>query len=197
MFVFLGQWDVTHATSRTAPSRIVQKISHDHGLQNLQHFNINYKYSKCKKVSCFNNCFRDTGLFGIYFVADGHDLNDTSGIMKSVAHEWKHLASAATDEEVAMAKNQLRTNLYQNLETNTQKAGFNAKEVVLEFRLPEIIFLQLLYTGNLRQLSELEAQIQKVDAGAVREAVSRHVYDRDLAAVGVGKCTKNFILLLK
>lgn len=68
-------------------------------------------------------------MFGIYFVADAHDLNDTSGIMKSVAHEWKHLASAATEEEVAMAKNQFRTNLYQNLETNTQKAGFNAKEV--------------------------------------------------------------------
>ncbi|CAI2348181.1 unnamed protein product [Caenorhabditis sp. 36 PRJEB53466] len=155
---FIGQWDVTHATSRTAASRLVQKIGHDHGLQNIQHFNINYK---------------DTGLFGIYFVADGHDLNDTSGIMKSVAHEWKHLASAATDEEVVLAKNQFRTNLYQNLETNTQKAGFNAKE--------------LLYSGNLRQLSELEAQIQKVDAGTIREAISRHVYDRDLAAVGVGR----------
>ncbi|ULT99653.1 hypothetical protein L5515_003603 [Caenorhabditis briggsae] len=155
---FIGQWDVTHATSRTAPSRLVQKIGHDHGLQNLQHFNINYK---------------DTGLFGIYFVADAHDLNDTSGIMKSVAHEWKHLASSTTDEEVAMAKNKLRTSLYQNLETNTQKAGFNAKE--------------LLYTGNLRQLSDLEAQIQKIDAGVVREAISRHVYDRDLAAVGVGR----------
>lgn len=40
-----GQWDVTHATSRTAPSRWIQKISHEHGLQFLQHFNINYKWA--------------------------------------------------------------------------------------------------------------------------------------------------------
>ncbi|CAB3401620.1 unnamed protein product [Caenorhabditis bovis] len=155
---FIGQWDVTHATTRTAPSRLVQKIGHDHGLHNLQHFNINYK---------------DTGLFGIYFVADAHDLNDTHGVMKSVSREWKHLASAASEDEIALAKNQLRTAFYQNLETNTQKAGFNAKEI--------------LYTGNVRQLSELEEQIQKIDATAVREAISRHVYDRDLAAAGVGR----------
>ncbi|CAI5443921.1 unnamed protein product [Caenorhabditis angaria] len=155
---FIGQWDVTHATTRTAASRLIQKIGTDHGLHNIQHFNINYK---------------DTGLFGIYFVADAHDLNDTHGITKSVGHEWKHLASAATEDEVALARNQYRTNVYQNLETNTQKAGFNAKE--------------LLYTGNVRQLSDLEAQIQKVDATAVREAISRHVYDRDIATAGVGR----------
>ncbi|CAD6197394.1 unnamed protein product [Caenorhabditis auriculariae] len=155
---FIGQWDVTHATSRTAPSRLVQKISHDHGLHLLQHFNVNYK---------------DTGLFGIYFVANGDDINDTHGIMKSVAHEWKHLASATTEDEANLARNQYRTALYQNLETNTQKAAFNAKEI--------------LYTGNVRSLSEVEEQISKTDHTAIREAVSRHVYDRDLAAAGVGR----------
>ena len=33
--------------------------------------------------------FRDTGLWGVYLVADGHSLDDTTGIMKSVQHEWK------------------------------------------------------------------------------------------------------------
>ncbi|KAK6027146.1 peptidase, M16 family [Ostertagia ostertagi] len=72
--VLSGQWDVTHATSRTAPSRWVQKISHEHGLHFLQHFNINYK---------------DTGLFGVYFVSNGDDLINSEGIMRSVQHEWK------------------------------------------------------------------------------------------------------------
>ncbi|PIO62753.1 hypothetical protein TELCIR_15676 [Teladorsagia circumcincta] len=156
-FSFPGQWDVTHATSRTAPSRWVQKISHNHGLEFLQHFNINYK---------------DTGLFGVYFVSKGDDLVNSEGIMRSVQHEWKHLAVAVSEEETTLARNQLRTELYQNLETNTQKAEHNAKE--------------LLYTGNVRSLAQIEEEISKIDHNTLRAAVFRHVYDRDTANVGVG-----------
>ncbi|CAI4227895.1 unnamed protein product [Auanema sp. JU1783] len=156
--VFIGQWDVTHALTRTSPSRIVQKIAHNHGLHFLQHFNINYK---------------DTGLWGVYLVTDSHDLVDNTGIMKSVQHEWKHLACQAGEDEIALARNKLRTKFYESVETNTQKAQFNAKE--------------LLYTGNVRSLAEVEEAISRIDHNAVREAVSRHVYDRDFAASGVGR----------
>jgi processing peptidase subunit beta len=155
---FIGQWDVTHALTRTAPSRLVQKIGHDHGLHYLQNFNINYK---------------DTGLWGIYYVADGNDLQDTTGIMKSVQHEWKRLATSASEEEIALARNKYRTQFYQSVETNTQKAAFNAKE--------------LLYTGKVRSLADVEEAISRIDHSAVREAVSRNVYDRDVAASGVGR----------
>lgn len=154
---FIGQWDVTHATSRTAPSRWIQKISHEHGLQFLQHFNINYK---------------DTGLFGVYFVSNGDDLVNSQGIMRSIQHEWKHLAGAISEEETTLARNQLRTTLYQNLESNTEKAEFNAKE--------------LLYTGSVRSMAQLEEQIANIDHTALRAAVFRNVYDRDTANVGVG-----------
>ncbi|WKX98989.1 hypothetical protein Q1695_014115 [Nippostrongylus brasiliensis] len=155
---FIGQWDVTHATDRTAPSRWVQKISHDHGLHFLQHFNLNYK---------------DTGLFGVYFISNGDDLANSQGIMRSIQHEWKHLASAISEEETTLARNQLRTELYQNLETNTEKAEYNAKE--------------LLYTGGVRSLAQLEEEIANIDHNALRAAVFRNVYDRDTANVGVGR----------
>lgn len=35
--------------------------------------------------------------------------------------------------------------------------------------------------------ASLEETIRRLTAGRVREAVSRHVYDRDLAVAGVGK----------
>ncbi|KHJ98621.1 peptidase, M16 family [Oesophagostomum dentatum] len=153
---FIGQWDVTHATTRTAPSRWIQKISHEHGLHYLQHFNINYK---------------DTGLWGVYFVSNGDDLVNSQGIIRSIQHEWKHLAGAISEEETQLARNQLRTALYQQLETNTQKAEYYAKE--------------LLYIGGVRSLAQLEDQIANIDQHALRKAVFDHVYDRDTANVGV------------
>uniref|UniRef100_A0A1I7WYR3 Peptidase_M16_C domain-containing protein n=1 Tax=Heterorhabditis bacteriophora TaxID=37862 RepID=A0A1I7WYR3_HETBA len=122
---------------------------------------------------------RDTGLFGIYFVSNGHDLSDSTGIMKSIQHEWKHLAISATEDEIQMACNQLRTIVYQNLETNTQKADFNAKE--------------LLYTGKIRSLAEIEEAIANVDNNMVKRAVCNHVYDRDIACAGVGEFQLLFV----
>ncbi|VDP45395.1 unnamed protein product [Heligmosomoides polygyrus] len=169
---FIGQWDVTHATSRTAPSRWIQKISHEHGLQFLQHFNINYKWAL-------------TFWFFYGFLSESfiiHDLFKGHRAVRSVfCQQWgrfgqlaglQHLAGAISEEETTLARNQLRTTLYQNLESNTEKAEFNAKE--------------LLYTGSVRSMAQLEEQIANIDHTALRAAVFRNVYDRDTANVGVG-----------
>lgn len=47
--------------------------------------------------------------------------------------------------------------------------------------------MQALYTEGVKSLADLEAAIDAIDHTSVREAVSRHVYDRDVAAAGVGK----------
>ena len=44
-----------------------------------------------------------------------------------------------------------------------------------------------MYTGNVRPLAQIEEELSRVNHNAVREAVSRHVYDRDFAAAGVGE----------
>ncbi|KJH48670.1 peptidase, M16 family [Dictyocaulus viviparus] len=154
---FIGQWDVTHATTLTAPSRLIQKISHNCGLHYLQHFSLHYK---------------DTGLFGVYFVSDGDDVMKSHEIMQAIQHEWKHLATSVSEEETTLARNQLRTALYSQLETNSQKAEYNAME--------------LLYTNSVRSLADIENEISRIDPNRLKEAVFRHVYDRDTANVGVG-----------
>ncbi|VDM52050.1 unnamed protein product [Angiostrongylus costaricensis] len=154
---FIGQWDVTHATTLTAPSRWIQKISHNYGLHYLEHFNLHYK---------------DTGLFGVYFVSDGDHLDNSHTIMRAIQHEWKHLAGAVSEEETTLARNQLRTALYGSLETNSEKAEHNA--------------LELLYTGNVRSLADIEEEISRIDRNRLKEVVFNQVYDRDTANVGVG-----------
>lgn len=155
---FVGQWDVTHGSSLNAPSKLVQQISHGLNLYAFQNFSINYK---------------DTGLFGVQFVCKGESLEQTTSLVRWLQHEWRHLASGVDEDEVNRAKNVLRNRLYQSVETNTQKAEFNAKE--------------LLYTGGVRSLADIEEAIARLDKTAIREAVSRHVYDRDIACSGVGR----------
>ncbi|KAJ1372883.1 Cytochrome b-c1 complex subunit 1, mitochondrial [Parelaphostrongylus tenuis] len=165
---FIGQWDVTHATTLTAPSRWIQKItSNDCGLHYIQHFNLHYK---------------DTGLFGVYFVSDGDNLDNSHAIMRAIQHEWKHLAGAVSEEETTLARNQLRTALYGSLETNSEKAEFNAVE--------------LLYTGKVRSLADIEEELSRIDHNRLKEVVFKHVYDRDTANVGVGR-TEAFMSYLQ
>lgn len=52
---------------------------------------------------------------------------------------------------------------------------------------------QLLYTGSVRSMEQLEDQIARIDHNVLREAVFNHVYDRDTANVGVGKCFMTFL----
>uniref|UniRef100_A0A1I7ZDC1 Mitochondrial-processing peptidase subunit beta n=1 Tax=Steinernema glaseri TaxID=37863 RepID=A0A1I7ZDC1_9BILA len=154
----VGQWDVTHAASTNAPSRLAQKVSTDPELFSYESFSLNYK---------------DTGLFGIYFVLAGSALEDATTIVRRFQREWKHLTSGVTDVEVDRAKAQLKTILFRSMEGTTAKADSNARQV--------------LYSGKLKTGSELIQEIDRIDAAAVREAMSRNVYDRDIVCAGVGR----------
>lgn len=46
---------------------------------------------------------------------------------------------------------------------------------------------KVLDTGKIQSMADLERDIERVDKSMVREAMSRHVYDRDIACAGVGK----------
>ncbi|KHN87756.1 Cytochrome b-c1 complex subunit 1, mitochondrial [Toxocara canis] len=155
---FVGCWDRTYGSSQNAPSRLAQKLSLAPDLHQYKSFSISYK---------------DTGLFGIYFVVDGKDHDDTLNIVKAVQKEWKHLSSSVSDEEIDRVKNMLKTNLFQSLETNAGRADDIAKQV--------------LDTGKIQSMADLEQDIERIDKSAVREAMSRQVYDRDIACAGVGR----------
>ena len=64
----------------------------------------------------FNTCYKDTGLWGIYFVTD--KLNQEN-MMFNIQHEWMRLATSVTDFEVNRAKNLLKTNMLLQLDGTT------------------------------------------------------------------------------
>ena len=84
----------------------------------------------------FNTCYKDTGLWGIYFVTDAMNqenmiYNIQVGIWKDtivqigkswwnlLQHEWMRLATSVTDFEVNRAKNLLKTNMLLQLDGTT------------------------------------------------------------------------------
>ena len=52
---------------------------------------------------------------------------------------------------------------------------------------PLFACFQTLYRGKAGSISDLEHEIRHLDASAIREAVSRHVYDRDFSIAGAGR----------
>ena len=64
----------------------------------------------------FNTCYKDTGLWGIYFVTD--KLNQEA-MMFNIQNEWMRLATSVTDFEVNRAKNLLKTNMLLQLDGTT------------------------------------------------------------------------------
>jgi len=155
---FVGQWDRTHGATYNSSNSTVQKICHFGGLVSYDAFSVNYS---------------DAGLFGVRFITDGHDMEEALKIFGTIQKRWKHLATGVTDEEIDRTKHQLRTNLLSQLSDNTGLAHWLATETIAK--------------GEPSSLAALEERIRKLDAGAVREALSRHVYDRDLTAAGVGR----------
>ncbi|KAL7071557.1 hypothetical protein ACQ4LE_009504 [Meloidogyne hapla] len=155
---YFGQWDKTYAASLNAPSLIIQKAASEEEMLGFESFNISY-----------NN----TGLFGVYFVFRGELMETCCNAMSTLLHPFRHLATSITDEETERAKNALKTNLFSNLETNTQMANY--------------IATQVLSTGRITPLSELERKITFISADTVQAAMMDHIYDREIACAGTGK----------
>jgi len=117
----------------------------------------------------FNTCYTDTGLWGLYFVADKMKIEDTTYCLQK---EWMRICTSITDHEVARAKNLLKTNILMQLDGSTP--------------ICEDIGRQMLTYGRRIPLPELDRRIEMIDAKMVREIASKYIYDRCPAVVGVG-----------
>ncbi|KAL3079570.1 hypothetical protein niasHT_037132 [Heterodera trifolii] len=155
---YVGTWDRSFAASLNAPKSTVQKMCTNDDLIGYENFNISYDI---------------TGLFGFYIVMKGHSDEVTGEATRAVLHAWKHLAMGITDEEVDAAKNALKARLFLGLENNSQIATHIASEVFS--------------SGKITPFDQLERRIHFINANAVREAVSRHVYDREIAVAAIGR----------
>lgn len=70
----------------------------------------------CHSFQSFNTCYKDTGLWGIYWVCDPLQCED---MLFNVQTEWMRLCTMVTDAEVNRAKNLLKTNMLLQLDGTT------------------------------------------------------------------------------
>lgn len=123
----------------------------------------------CHSFQSFNTCYKDTGLWGIYYVCDPLKCEE---MLFNVQSEWMRLCTIVTDAEVNRAKNLLKTNMLLQLDGTTP--------------ICEDIGRQMLCYNRRIPLHELERRIDSVTADNVRDVTMKYIYDRCPAIAAVG-----------
>lgn len=109
------------------------------------------KRGLCYSIYAFSHSYSDTGTIGIYAGTAADKAGDLAPI---VAGEMAALAAAATEEETARAKAQLRASLLMALESPQARC--------------EQIASHLFTFGRVLPVEETLAKLNAIDAGAVR-----------------------------
>lgn len=123
----------------------------------------------CHSFQSFNTCYKDTGLWGAYFVCDKMKIMEFTFHLQE---EWMRLCASVTEAEVERAKNVLKTNMLLQLDTSTQVC--------------EDIGRQLLCYNRRIPPHELEARINDVSAKNIHDISMKYLFDRCPAVAAVG-----------
>merc|ERR1719219_955073 len=151
---FLGSWDRSMGNSVHSSNKIQEaQAKHGHAIS----------------YQAFNTCYKDTGLWGVYYVADRTNIEE---FWYDVRDEWLRLCSRVSDFEVDRAKNALKTNMLLQMDGTTA--------------ICEDIGRQMLCYGRRIPVHELEKRIDAVDAELVRDVCLRYIHDVDIACAAVG-----------
>jgi len=150
----LGTWEKSVHGGMHSSSRLVANVA---------------KWELAHSITTFNTQYSDTGLFGIYGVADPTTLANLTYAMTDAITT---LCYTVDEDLLAEAKNQLKMNMLTHLDGTT---------VVCED-----IGRQLLTYGRRIHPVEVLARIDAVDKHAVKRAANRFFFDRDHALAAIG-----------
>ncbi|XP_058797790.1 mitochondrial-processing peptidase subunit beta [Phymastichus coffea] len=123
----------------------------------------------CHSFQSFNTCYKDTGLWGVYFICEPMQIED---MVWNIQQEWMKICTNLREKDVDRAKNILKTNMLLQLDGTTAVC--------------EDIGRQMLCYNRRIPLHELEARIESITAKTVQDAGMKYIYDRCpvIAAVG-------------
>ncbi|XP_059138734.1 mitochondrial-processing peptidase subunit beta-like [Physella acuta] len=150
----IGSWDRSHGGGSNLPSRLAQNT---------------VKLNLAHSFQSFNTCYTDTGLWGIYFVADKLQIDN---FIFNVQQEWMRLCGGVREGEVERAKNLLMTNMLLQLDGSTP--------------ICEDIGRQMLCYGRRIPIDELEIRLKAINADTLKAVCTKYLYDKCPAVVGVG-----------
>ncbi|CAL1541279.1 unnamed protein product [Lymnaea stagnalis] len=148
----IGSWDRSHGGGTNLPSQLAQHT---------------VKLNLAHSFQSFNTCYSDTGLWGIYFVADRMMIDD---FIYNVQHEWMRLCGGVREAEVERAKNLLMTNMLLQLDGSTP--------------ICEDIGRQMLCYNRRIPIDEMEIRLNMTDT--LKEVCTKYIYDKCPAVVGIG-----------
>lgn len=120
-------------------------------------------------ISTFNTCYKDTGLFGLFMVAEREKVGD---LITSVTTNIARITDSVTDEDVERGKIALKATMLMGLDGNTNVC--------------EDIGRQLLTYGRRMTPAEIFQRIEELSVDDVRAAAQRVFYDKDHAMAAVG-----------
>jgi processing peptidase subunit beta len=154
MQTLLGCWDRTSGSGSNMASRLCKEVAEQNAAVSVMTFNTSYK---------------DTGLFGIYAVAEPMQLHDLGSIMMDSLVRLCHQTS---EQEVERAKLQLKSTLMMQMDGCAPTA--------------EDIGRQLIFYGRRMTPLEIFARIDAVDAEAVIHTANTFINDQDIALTATG-----------
>ncbi len=120
-------------------------------------------------VFAFSSSYVDGGLFGIYAGTGSHQLAE---LVPVIGGQVEAVAAGADENEVARARAQLKASLMMSLESSSARC--------------EQLARQLQIYGRPVPPAEVAAEIDRVDAGAVRAVARRIATSQGLSVAAIG-----------
>lgn len=150
----LGSWNKTLDGGDNNASRLALSAS---------------KENLCHYFKCFNTCYKDTGLWGVTFIAESLKIED---FLYNIQDQWMKLCVTVSDGEINRAKNILFKDMLAKVDSTEG--------------LCKDLGHQVLMTNKWVSSVDLEMRIKHLDD--LRETMYNYIYDRCPAVAAYGPC---------